>query len=87
MDFFENTVNKIREYMANDSYSFGIIDIVTIPRGQKQKSNCPIFDHEYIHKCGVTKDDALYFKYFPLSSGKYVKVEYQPWPISSHDND
>ena len=75
-NFLEEHINEIMEYL-NDNSSYGITGIVDKPEGEKQKCDCVLFDFEWVDQhAGYCGDDYYGHIYFPLPSGKYLKVFY-----------
>ena len=76
--FLEDHIDEIFKYMLEDCFDVGFCGIVDAPNGDKQESNCGLFDFEWVDQStGIAGDDYYGTVCFPLPSGKYLKLSYQ----------
>ena len=74
---FEKTITVLSEYLNRENDTWWVEGITDKPSGNKQKSDCSLFEHEFVAQtCGACGDDYSGSIYFPLSSGKYLKIGY-----------
>lgn len=73
-DMLANWLEVLIEYM--DGQSWQMVGIDAIPQGDKQESDCVLFDHEYVEQTRAYEDSFHGHLWFPLGdqAGGYLKV-------------
>lgn len=72
----ESIINFLQEIINHlDGWHIELCAIENEPSGNKQKSDCDLFEHEWVEQHG--SDDHFYgFMWFPIGE-KYLKIYYQ----------
>lgn len=66
------------KYVDADSRCHGITGIVTAAdvKGEKQESDCELFDHEFVDQHAYFEDDFHGTIYLPMPNGEYLAIYY-----------
>jgi len=73
-DMLANWLEVLIEYM--DGQSWQMVGIDAMPQGDRQESDCVLFDHEYVEQKRAYGDSFHGHLWFPLGDqlGGYLKV-------------
>lgn len=75
-DLLANWLEVLVEYMDSDSRSWQIVEVGCNPKGERQESDCALFDHEYVEQSRAYGDTYHGYLYFPMGDqcGGYIKI-------------
>ena len=67
-------LDTLIEYM--DERAWQMVGLVSLPKGERQESDCALFDHEYIEQSCAYEDTYHGHIYFPIGeqNAGYLKV-------------